>query len=96
MLQLIAAVENTIILLLSLVALANLKKLVQSPERLLLFSIVVYVALLCLFLTLSTPNYGTLVRYRVGFLPFYILLIAMENRLFNSAITFLNLYFPVL
>jgi hypothetical protein len=92
-LQFIAAIENMIILLLSVFALANLKRLVLSPARLLLFSILVYVALLCVFLTLSTPNYGTLVRYRVGFLPFFILLITMENRLFNTSITFLETIF---
>lgn len=92
-LQRIAAIENAIMLLLSIFALANLKKLFQSREKLLLFSIIVYVGVLCVFLTLSTPNYGTLVRYRVGFLPFYILLITLENRLFNGTITFFESLF---
>jgi hypothetical protein len=30
---------------------------------------------------LSTPNFGTLSRYRIGFLPFIFLLIGIENPL---------------
>lgn len=38
-----------------------------------------YVLILAAFLTLSTPNFGTLVRYKVSFLPVFILLILYKN-----------------
>jgi hypothetical protein len=34
-----------------------------------------YVVFLCVFLALSTPNFGTLSRYRIGFTPFLWLLL---------------------
>lgn len=43
--------------------------------------ILVYSILLCVFLALSTPNFGTLSRYRIGFLPFMVLLVCAENPL---------------
>jgi hypothetical protein len=45
--------------------------------------ILVYVVLLCVLLALSTPNLGTLSRYRVGFLPFFVFVIAYGNPLIN-------------
>lgn len=52
-----------------------------NSDRLLFFSTVVYVVLLCVFLALSTPNLGTLSRYRVGFLPFFTFIISYRNPL---------------
>lgn len=79
--QFLSAIENTVLLVLSGAALMNVKKMITSPDRILLFSILTYCVLLCLFLALSTPNFGTLSRYRVGFLPFYLVLISIENPL---------------
>lgn len=68
--QFIIGSENLILLGLLLFNLKYLSRYWSSPQRLLIFSIIVYVALLAIFLTLSTPNFGTLSRYRIGFLPF--------------------------
>jgi hypothetical protein len=46
-----------------------------------LCSVVLYVVALCVFLALSTPNFGTLSRYRISFLPLLFLLITIENPL---------------
>jgi hypothetical protein len=89
-LQFLLSIENIFVLLLTVFALRNLRQSMTSPNTLLIFSVIVYVVLLCSFLALSTPNFGTLVRYRVGFLPFFILLISTENKLFTSLITFLE------
>lgn len=70
----IAAIENTAILLLVLQSLVSLKALFQSPHRVLVCATVVYIVLLITFLALSTPNFGTLSRYRVGALPFLVLI----------------------
>jgi hypothetical protein len=41
--------------------------------------VITYSVLLCIFLALSTPNFGTLIRYRVGFLPFLLVLICRQS-----------------
>lgn len=45
------------------------------------FPVVIFAATLCVFLALSTPNFGTLSRYRVGFLPFLIFVFSYRNPL---------------
>lgn len=74
-----AAIENLVLLILVL-ALA-FKKQWQTTSKMLLFSVLVYIFLLAVFLALSTPNLGTLSRYRVGFLPFLVFIITYRNPL---------------
>ncbi len=73
--------EHLIILVLFLVAVAGLKPKMNSKNRVLLITAVSYCALLATFLALSTPNFGSLVRYKVGFLPVFLLLITIRNPL---------------
>jgi hypothetical protein len=89
-LQVIAGVENLLLLSLTVWAIAAV---IKNRERsigktgLLFWGIVIYVVLLSAFLTLSTPNFGTLSRYRVGFLPFFVLILLIPNpivRKFNQ------------
>lgn len=70
----IAAAENTALLLLVLQALFSVKAVFRSPHRVLMYATIVYIVLLITFLALSTPNFGTLSRYRVGALPFLVLI----------------------
>ncbi|HEX6227524.1 MAG TPA: hypothetical protein VFZ52_24070 [Chryseolinea sp.] len=84
LLQWLIAIENLILLMLATAAVTQTKKLVASPYRLLLFSIIMYSILLCVFLALSTPNFGTLSRYRVGFLPYFVFVISIENPFINK------------
>jgi hypothetical protein len=81
MFQWVIAIENLILLLLFITSAKNITLLVKSRQRLLLCSILLYVGVLCVFLALSTPNFGTLSRYRISFLPFLVLLISIENPL---------------
>jgi len=74
---LLASLENFVIIMLLVSALLGIKK--EGLHQLLLFSAVIYISLLCIFLALSTPNLGTLSRYRVGFLPFLIFIISYRN-----------------
>ena len=74
-LQTIASVENLILLVLTIWAIPSLRNLKNSPHRIVILSILAYSIILCVFLALSTPNFGTLIRYRVGFLSFFVLLI---------------------
>jgi len=89
-LQVVASAENVLLFVLIVAALTNLKRASASPYRMLAGSIVLYTVLLCVFLALSTPNYGTLSRYRVGFLPFLVLLISIENPLLRRAARFIE------
>ncbi|HZI24425.1 MAG TPA: hypothetical protein VFD46_05085, partial [Chryseolinea sp.] len=83
-LQWFLAIENLILLALAAGAVTQIKKAMASPHSLLLFSIVMYSILLCVFLALSTPNFGTLSRYRVGFLPYFAFVLMIENPLISK------------
>lgn len=56
----------------------NSKNKLQENElqkielQLLFFCLVLYVVVLAILITLATPNLGTLIRYKVGFLPFFV------------------------
>lgn len=76
--QVLSVFENLLLFILTLFAFPLLKRLPNSPYRLWVLAILVYVVLLSVFIALSTPNVGTLVRYRVGFLPFFVLLISQQ------------------
>jgi len=86
-LQFFIAIENLGLLVFFLFAIRGVKKLKDTGYRMILFSIIVYVLLLCIFLALSTPNFGTLSRYRVGFLPFFVFLITVSNPLISKLVT---------
>lgn len=73
--QVLASIENLTLLLLTILLIRNRAVILRSEHQLLIISVLVYCVLLCIFLAISSPNFGTLVRYRVGFLPFYVLLI---------------------
>lgn len=80
----ISSVENFILAILCVGSLFNLKFIHLSPHRLLIYSAIVYILILCAFLALSTPNFGTLSRYRIGFLPFFLLLILYRSPLLQK------------
>jgi hypothetical protein len=86
-LQMCISVENLILAILTIAASLNIRKMVRNKYRLLLVSVLIYTILLCIFLALSTPNFGTLSRYRVGFLPFFMLLLTIDNPLINNLMT---------
>lgn len=75
MLQLAAALENLLLLLVSIVAVFSPGHLPRSGLRMLIVAVVAYVLILAVFITLSTPNFGTLSRYRVAYLPFFAMLV---------------------
>jgi hypothetical protein len=79
--QVFASIENLLLLLLFTYVLSGIKFISRSPNRILIFACVTYVAALSIFITLSTPNFGTLSRYRVGYLPYFIFLMLSDERL---------------
>lgn len=88
--QAFASIENLILLLLTLTALPSLRRLPKHSDCMLLLAAIVYCFTLGTFLTLSTPNFGTLIRYRVGFLPIFVFLITVSNPIFLKSINFLS------
>lgn len=88
-LQAVIAVENLFLTIAFLLSLGNLKQIAASGQAVLITAAVVYVMWLCVFITLSTPNFGTLARYRVGYLPFFCFIILLQN----PAIAFLQRLF---
>lgn len=72
---LLAALENTAVIILFVFALPQLKKYVSSEWRLLILALTVYVIVLCVLLTFSAPNFGTMSRYRVGYFSFFVFIL---------------------
>jgi hypothetical protein len=88
--QVVASLENLLLLLLTISAIPSLRHLAKHSHRMLILACLIYCFVLSVFLTLSTPNFGTLIRYRVGFLPFFTFLITASNPIFNTCINFLS------
>ncbi len=83
LLHLCAALENTFLLFFFLTSLLYLKRLKRPKYPLLLFSAVFFVLVLAVFLTLSAPNFGTLSRYRTGYISFFCLIVLVNNPAFH-------------
>lgn len=73
------SMENLLLFMLGVTAFSSLKHIAESENHLITFALIVYVILLCVFLALSTPNFGTLVRYRVAYYPFFTFLVMYRN-----------------
>jgi len=87
-LKLIASLENLVVLILCVSSAPRARSFFQAPNKLSTLSVVVFSVLLCIFLALSTPNFGSLARYKVGFLPFFVFLLAYRNPAFDYLRTF--------
>jgi hypothetical protein len=73
-LQVAAGLENLVLFVLFAFTMVRIQK--QWPQlNELRLALVVYIGLLAIFLAMSTPNFGSLARYRVGFTPFLWLLL---------------------
>jgi hypothetical protein len=79
-LHLLAAIENSALLALTVFMFFKF----DLPARLRpwLVPLLLYALLECVLLTLSTPSWGTLVRYRIGMLPFFVMFVLAANRVF--------------
>jgi hypothetical protein len=76
-LQGVVAVENFGIEIFTIIAVLHLRKTGMREHNVLIIALLVYVFMLAIFITLSTPNFGTLSRYRVGYLPFFIYIVCV-------------------
>lgn len=76
-----AALANAFVLVAAIIALPSIRKLFTSGDNLLAISILFHVTLLAIFLALSTPNFGTLDRLKIGYIPFFLCLALYHNPL---------------
>lgn len=79
------ALENSLLLVLTLLTIFQLFR--SSPpdaHSLLLFATIIYILLMAMLLALASPNFGSLARYRVGFLPFFVYLLVCGANLNKS------------
>jgi hypothetical protein len=79
--QVLPAIENTVILLLFLGACFRYKAYLSSRHRTLLLAATAYVVFLSVLITFAAPNFGTLSRYRTGYISFFVLVILCNNPL---------------
>jgi hypothetical protein len=94
-LPLLASIENVILLILTVFSMVSMLQDRRNAERWTLLHLAGWIYCLALagFLAMAAPNYGTLVRYKVGFLPFFLLLITMNNGYFYKALNKASGYF---
>jgi len=81
-LQLLISIENGLLLVYCIAWFSISKKKISFKNPLIIGG-VIYVVLLAVFLALSTPNFGTLSRYRISFLPILIILLSYNNPVFG-------------
>ena len=76
----VAALENLVLTFLALLSIPSAPKILKNSNRLLILAVLTYIFMLSIFLALSTPNLGTLSRYKVGFLPFLVFLLVCQSQ----------------
>ena len=76
-LSLVFSLENGIVLLLALWALVRWVRIRELNSW--MMAVILYSLSLAAFLALSTPNFGSLARYKTGFIPFLVCLILFQH-----------------
>lgn len=77
--QIITGLENLMMLLMVFYSFGKIPPMRKSPHLHLIVAVLVFVIILAAFMAFSSPNFGTLMRYKVGFLPFFIYLLLIGN-----------------
>jgi hypothetical protein len=69
-------IENSFLLIFSILAVFKFaRNKIDNADTILLVAAVIYILLLATLLALASPNFGSLARYRVGFLPFLVYIV---------------------
>ncbi|MEQ9287516.1 MAG: hypothetical protein RIG77_11435 [Cyclobacteriaceae bacterium] len=76
--QALAIIENLVVLVLFLASFRR-KLSINAEDKPLLFGALVYILILASLLAYSSPNFGALSRYKVYYMPFFLLLILHKN-----------------
>lgn len=80
-------IENLAVFLLFIVSLWSVyinSKGLQRENILPFLSLMFYVLILAYIIPIASPNWGSLVRYRLGYFPFFLLLISANNTFFKK------------
>lgn len=80
--RMVASAENMLILLLSLAGLSGWFLKERGRLTLAAFAALVYILAFALVMGIAAPNYGAIVRYRINYQPFFVLLILEGARMF--------------
>ena len=76
--KLIASLENLIILVFAVFSILNISRINVSNNGILVIGAMTYIFLMAVFLAFSTPNLGTLARYKSGFVFLFIYLVMAD------------------
>ena len=76
--QMIAAIENLILFILSMIALVGIFRINQSNNGIFVIALLLYILVTATLLAISTPNFGTLERYKSAFMPFLVYIIIAD------------------
>lgn len=79
-LQVMLCIENLMVLTLFFTSLKR-KIIVADDNKVLIYGAVVYILILATLLSYSTPDFGTLTRYKVYFTPFFLMFVLYQNPL---------------
>lgn len=82
--KLVSAIENSLLFIFLIISLSTIPKILKSKYKFWIISGLSYIIILAIFLALSTPNFGTLVRYKSGFLFVFVFLTLIENPLISK------------
>jgi len=73
--KLAAIIENWLLIVASVYAVLHYPRLKMRDNRLLFYVMILFIITMAVFLTFSSPNYGTLVRYRIGYLMIFVIML---------------------
>ncbi len=79
--QIIASIENALLFVLFAGALVRARSYASSPHRLLILCSFAFIAISAVLITISAPNFGTLSRFRCGYISFFTFIILCNNPL---------------
>ena len=74
-LKLFSVIENWVILIAFIYSMSNFSLPKDRDIRLLFFAMTGFIVIMSIFITFSSPNIGTLVRYRIGYLIIFLIII---------------------
>lgn len=80
--HILLTLENCFLVLLTILSILHLRKTSWSKVySVFLFPTIVYIILMATLMALASPNFGSLARYRVGFLPFFVYMLFCGSNL---------------
>lgn len=78
-LQIIASLENFFILGMFIISLSSFLFQKNYNISLLAFAAIIYIFISASFMAFASPNFGSLIRYKTGFIPFFLVIIGTNN-----------------